>query len=146
MPNRAATSARPQVPPRRLRAGRYARQDDLIGYRAIGVLKCSARLEKTARIIAANRRASRAFASFPCTTFTPAPRNFASSIDAHAARLEGWGVPRAAIDRAVEAAVIVASLTEDAVLAAALLAQAALARIGDPVANRAKSSCTSAPR
>ena len=42
-------------------------------------------------------------------------------------RLEGWGVPRAAIERAVEAAVIVASLTEDAVLAAALLAQAAFA-------------------
>ena len=42
------------------------------------------------------------------------------SIDTHAARLEGWGVPRTAIDQATEAAVIVASLTEDAVLAAAL--------------------------
>jgi GTP pyrophosphokinase len=49
------------------------------------------------------------------------------SIDTHAIRLEEWGVTRAAIDRAVEAAVIVASLTEDAVLAAALLAQAAFA-------------------
>jgi GTP pyrophosphokinase len=49
------------------------------------------------------------------------------SIDAHAARLDAWGVSRAAIERASEAAVIVGSLTEDAVLAAALLAQAALA-------------------
>ncbi len=48
-------------------------------------------------------------------------------IDAHAATLAGWGVPRPAIDQAVEAAVIVASLTEDALLAAALLAQAAFA-------------------
>jgi GTP pyrophosphokinase len=47
-------------------------------------------------------------------------------IDAHAARLEGWGVPVAAIERAAAAAVIVASLTEDPVLASALLAQAAL--------------------
>ncbi|MEJ0084228.1 MAG: HD domain-containing protein [Pseudomonadota bacterium] len=39
--------------------------------------------------------------------------------------LAGWGVPRAAIERASEAAVIVASLTEDAGLAAALLAQVA---------------------
>ncbi|MBC8028381.1 MAG: HD domain-containing protein [Steroidobacteraceae bacterium] len=52
-----------------------------------------------------------------------------SAIDRDAAQLEGWGVPRASIDRAVESAVIVASLTEDAVLAAALLAQAALHRI-----------------
>ena len=50
-----------------------------------------------------------------------------ASIDTHAATLAGWGVPRASIDRAVEAAVIVASLTEDALLAAALLAQAAFA-------------------
>jgi GTP pyrophosphokinase len=49
------------------------------------------------------------------------------SIDAHAAALSSWGVPAVAIGRAVEAAVIVASLTEDSVLAAALLAQAALA-------------------
>ncbi|HTU65054.1 MAG TPA: HD domain-containing protein [Steroidobacteraceae bacterium] len=48
------------------------------------------------------------------------------SIDAHAARLESWGVARAAIDRAVDAAVIVASLTEDGVLAAAMLEQLAL--------------------
>ena len=48
-------------------------------------------------------------------------------IDTHAAALAGWGVPRPAIDRAVESAVIVASLTEDALLAAALLAQAAFA-------------------
>ncbi len=39
--------------------------------------------------------------------------------------LAGWGVPRAAIEHASEAAVIVASLTEDAGLAAALLAQVA---------------------
>ncbi len=50
-----------------------------------------------------------------------------TSIDAHAATLAGWGVARAAIEQAVEAAVIVASLTEDGVLAAALLAQAAFA-------------------
>jgi GTP pyrophosphokinase len=49
------------------------------------------------------------------------------SIDSHASRLEGWDVARAAIDRAVEAAVIVASLTEDPVLAAAVLEQTALA-------------------
>ena len=48
-----------------------------------------------------------------------------ASIDAHAATLAGWGVPAPDIERASEAAVIVASLTEDAVLAAALLAQAA---------------------
>jgi GTP pyrophosphokinase len=48
-----------------------------------------------------------------------------ASIDVHAAVLSGWGVPRVAIDRAAEAAVIVASLTEDSVLASALLAQAA---------------------
>jgi GTP pyrophosphokinase len=51
------------------------------------------------------------------------------SIDAHAARLEAWGVPAVALDRAREAAVIVASLTEDSLLAAALLAQAALANV-----------------
>ena len=49
------------------------------------------------------------------------------SIDAHASRLDGWAVPRAAIDGATEAAVIVASLTEDVVLAAALMAQAGFA-------------------
>jgi GTP pyrophosphokinase len=48
-------------------------------------------------------------------------------IDAHAAALAGWGVPPESVERAVEAAVIVASLTEDAVLASALLAQAAFA-------------------
>jgi GTP pyrophosphokinase len=51
------------------------------------------------------------------------------SIDAHAARLDDWGVPTAPIHRAVEAAVIVASLTEDATLAAALQAQTALATV-----------------
>jgi GTP pyrophosphokinase len=50
-----------------------------------------------------------------------------SLIDTHAARLEGWGVPRMAIDQAREAAVIVAALTEDAVLASAIMAQAAFA-------------------
>ena len=48
------------------------------------------------------------------------------SIDAHAARLEGWGIARASIDRAAEAAVIVAALTDDGVLASALLEQLAL--------------------
>jgi GTP pyrophosphokinase len=52
-----------------------------------------------------------------------------SAIDRDAARLEGWGVPLTSIERAVESAVIVASLTEDAVLAAALLAQSAIERI-----------------
>ncbi len=50
-----------------------------------------------------------------------------ASIDTHAATLAGWGVPRLAIDQSTEAAIIVASLTEDAVLGAALLAQAAFA-------------------
>jgi (p)ppGpp synthase/HD superfamily hydrolase len=53
------------------------------------------------------------------------------SIDAHAARLESWGVARASIDRARDAAVIVASLTEDGVLSAALLAQLALNSVPD---------------
>ena len=53
------------------------------------------------------------------------------SIDAHSARLESWGVARTSIDRAAEAAVIVASLTEDGVLASALLEQLALSRVGD---------------
>ena len=48
------------------------------------------------------------------------------SIEHHAARLESWGVARESIDRAAEAAVIVASLTEDGVLASALLEQLAL--------------------
>ena len=51
------------------------------------------------------------------------------SIDAHASRLESWGVARGAIDEAVEAAVIVASLTEDVVLVAALMAQAGFAAV-----------------
>jgi GTP pyrophosphokinase len=50
-----------------------------------------------------------------------------SLIDAHAGRLEGWGVPRVAIDQAAESAVIVAALTEDTVLVSALMAQAAFA-------------------
>jgi GTP pyrophosphokinase len=50
-----------------------------------------------------------------------------SLIDAHAGRLEGWGVPRTAIDQAAETAVIVAALTEDAVLASSIMAQAAFA-------------------
>ena len=49
------------------------------------------------------------------------------TIDSHAARLDEWGVARATIDRATEAAIIVASLTEDPTLASALLAQAAFA-------------------
>jgi GTP pyrophosphokinase len=48
------------------------------------------------------------------------------TIDAHAARLEGWGVPASAIERATAAATIVASLTEDPVLTSAVLAQPAL--------------------
>jgi GTP pyrophosphokinase len=50
-----------------------------------------------------------------------------SAIDRDAGRLASWGVPHAAVARATDAAVIVASLTEDPVLAAAPLAQAALA-------------------
>ncbi len=50
-----------------------------------------------------------------------------SSIDAHAVRLDGWGVPQLAIERAVEAAVIVAAMTDDALLAAAPMAQAGFA-------------------
>jgi len=50
-----------------------------------------------------------------------------ASIDAHAATLTGWGVPRPTVEHSSEAAVIVASLTEDAVLAAALMAQPAFA-------------------
>jgi len=50
-----------------------------------------------------------------------------TSIDAHATALASWGVPHSAIEQAREAAIIVASLTEDGVLAAALLAQAAFA-------------------
>jgi GTP pyrophosphokinase len=50
-----------------------------------------------------------------------------ASIDAHAATVAGWGVPPAAVAGAVEAAVIVASLTEDPLLASALLAQVAFA-------------------
>jgi GTP pyrophosphokinase len=57
------------------------------------------------------------------------PSELKRTIDSHASRLEGWGVPRASIDRAVEAAVIVASLTEDSLLASALLAQTALAAV-----------------
>jgi GTP pyrophosphokinase len=49
------------------------------------------------------------------------------SIDAHAFRLDGWGVPQLAIERAVEAAVIVAAMTEDVLLASALMAQAGFA-------------------
>jgi GTP pyrophosphokinase len=51
-----------------------------------------------------------------------------SSIDALASRLDGWGVPRAAIDQTVEAAVIVAAVTGDPVLASALMAQAAFSQ------------------
>ena len=51
-----------------------------------------------------------------------------SSIDALASRLDGWGVPRAAIDQTVEAAVIVAAVTGDSVLASALMAQAAFSQ------------------
>jgi GTP pyrophosphokinase len=54
------------------------------------------------------------------------------SIDSHASWLADQAVPRASIDRAVDAAVIVASLTEDATLAAALLAQVGLAATAGP--------------
>jgi len=50
-----------------------------------------------------------------------------NSIDAHAARLEGWGVTRMPIELAREAAIIVASLTEDAVLASAVMAHTGFA-------------------
>jgi GTP pyrophosphokinase len=49
------------------------------------------------------------------------------TIDANASRLQDWAVPPSAIDRAVQAAIIVASLTEEATLASALLEQTALA-------------------
>ncbi len=52
-----------------------------------------------------------------------------AAIERDGARLEAWGTPRAALDRAIESAVIVASLTEDPGLAAALLAQTALESI-----------------
>jgi GTP pyrophosphokinase len=52
-----------------------------------------------------------------------------ASIDAHAALLESWGVAPVPLDRAREAAVIVAALTEDPVLSAALLAQTALGAV-----------------
>jgi GTP pyrophosphokinase len=55
------------------------------------------------------------------------PPELKSVIDAHAATLAGWGVPPVSIERSVGTAVIVASLTEDAVLASAVLAQAAFA-------------------
>jgi GTP pyrophosphokinase len=48
------------------------------------------------------------------------------SIDDHLPQLEGWGISRVAIGHATEVAVIVASLTEDSLLAAATLAQLAL--------------------
>jgi len=48
-------------------------------------------------------------------------------IATQAAQLESWGVSGAAISQAAEAATIVASLTEDAVLASALMAQSAFA-------------------
>jgi GTP pyrophosphokinase len=51
------------------------------------------------------------------------------TIDALRVQLDGWGVPRAAVDQATEAAVIVASLTDDPVLASALMAQTALAGV-----------------
>ena len=66
-----------------------------------------------------------------------------ASIDAHAATLGGLGRAARGHRAGGRAAVIVASLTEDAVLAAALLAQAAL-RLGRR-RTRAKSSCTSDP-
>jgi GTP pyrophosphokinase len=48
-------------------------------------------------------------------------------IDTHASTLAGWGVARAILEQSTEAAVIVASLTEDSLLASALLAQSAFA-------------------
>ena len=50
-----------------------------------------------------------------------------AAIDAHAATVASWGAPPAAVAGAVDAAVIVASLTEDPLLAAALIAQVAFA-------------------
>jgi GTP pyrophosphokinase len=106
-------------------AGRNERQDDRIGYRA----KCLRPLEKTARIIHGNDAPSHTRngcveSVHNLHSCSPELKN---SIDLHAAALAGWGVPPAVIGQSVEAAVIVASLTEDAVLAAALLAQAAFA-------------------
>ncbi len=56
------------------------------------------------------------------------------SIDTHATRLESWAIAQATIEAAMEAAVIVASLTEDETLAAAVLARTALA--GAPAETR----------
>jgi GTP pyrophosphokinase len=78
-------------------------------------------LEKTARIIAAG--------SLPVHNLHACSDELRSAIDRDAARLEGWGVARVALSLATESAVIVASLTEDAVLATAILAQAALGAI-----------------
>ncbi len=94
-------------------------------------LKPSRRLQKTARIITANpARHARVHTFFFVHNLHSCSAELRQTIDAHAARLEGWGVARAAQDRAVDAAVIVASLTEDATLASALLAQSALGATG----------------
>ena len=106
-----------------LSPGRNARQDDRIGYRA----KCLQPLKK----LRVSYRQSRASSTF---TRAQSVHNLHScspelqaSIDAHAAQLAAWGVARLSIEQSREAAVIVASLTEDSVLAAALLAQSAFA-------------------
>src|SRR5688572_29133815 len=106
-------------------AGRYPRQDDLIGYRA----KSLRPLEKTARIIAAilQRLTPEARSLSYVHNLHSCSPEIKASIDAHAATVAGWGVPPAAVAGAVEAAVIVASLTEDSLLASALLAQVAFA-------------------
>src|SRR5687768_530179 len=110
-------------------SGLNARQDDLIGYRAISRLEPCAASGKTARIIAAKPpRLTRRSLPIFVHNLHSCSAELRHSIDTYASRLEGWGVPRAAIDGSTEAAVIVASLTEDAVLAAALMAQVAFAQ------------------
>jgi GTP pyrophosphokinase len=104
--------------------GRYARQDDRSGYRA----KCLRPLKKLqVSYTAFARRLTLLAPRSDVHNLHSCSPELKAVIDAHAATLAGWGAPPAAIGQSLEAAVIVASLTEDAVLASALLAQAALA-------------------
>jgi GTP pyrophosphokinase len=89
--------------------------------------KPSRRLQKTARIIAANPPGltRRLGSFFHVHNLHSCSAELRQSIDSHASRLADWAVPPAAVARATQAAVIVASLTEDPMLASALLAQTA---------------------
>jgi GTP pyrophosphokinase len=110
--------------------GRKLRQDDLIGYRAISRLTLCAAWEKLRVSYPQNRRDTRRRdRQIPVLNLHSCSPELQQSIDAHATHFEGWGVPAAATERAREAAVIVASLTDDSLLAAAMLAQTALANV-----------------